>query len=278
MAVKWVAAVSVFAGISHVAVAAQPLELMVKATTAADPLTLRVRSIDAHGEPHPAPWPTTPEVRWLFVRVSGTQENRDATNLGEVDVDGARRVMPAAAGTALVGVDLQTTLEEWSPEDASEFGRLSGNSSFCQHDPISVRHSVSATAVVKIEPSAADARPISNHASMSKSGQSAEIRPLMDPTLIQGGDLAVRVYVGGEAVAKAQVRAVHATTKTVQTVQADSKGIAVVNVDLAGDWRIEFHTLVQLDEHWQATSSSLTFVARGAEPVAAAATILEVQP
>jgi hypothetical protein len=254
------------------------LELAATATTAAEPLVLRVRAVEPDGSARQVPWPQTADVRWLFVRVSGTQENRDAANLGNVDADDARRVMPAAAGTALVGVDLHTTLETWPPDYANAFARRCGNDVLCLQESISVRHSVSASTVVEITPSPHDAaRPTSNHAAMSKSGQQAEIRPLMDPTKIQGGDLAVRVYVGGEGVAGAVVRAMHAATGAMQTIKADGKGIAVVNVDRGGEWRIEFHTLVPLGESWQATSSTLTFTATGSVRDAAASAA-EVKP
>lgn len=265
-------------GAMHTAHAAQPIELRATATTSSEPLTLRVRAVEPDGTSRETSWPATSEVRWLFVRVSGTQENRDAANLGEIDADGARRVLPAAAGTALVGVDLHTTLEEWNAEYATRFARACGNESLCLDHTLSVRHSVSAATVVEIASAVQDASgPTTNHAAMSKSGQSAEIRPLMDPTRIQGGDLALRVYVGGEGVTGAQVRAVHTLSGSVQTVNADAKGIAIVNVDRAGEWRIEFHTLIPMDEHWQATSSTLTFVARGKDP-APATTRAEVQP
>ncbi|MBU6412496.1 MAG: DUF4198 domain-containing protein [Planctomycetes bacterium] len=259
---------------THAALAAQPLALHVVASTVAEPLVLRVRSIDESRE---IAWPHAADIRWLFVRVSGTQENRDSNELGNVDTDGARRVMPGAAGTALVGVDLHTTLEEWSAAEANAFAAKCRLDAVCLNKPISVRHSVSAASIVPIAPSPADPQqPRNNQAATSKSGQSAEIRPLMDPTLISGGDLAVRVYVGGEAVAGAQVRAIHASSGHIQTAQADSKGIAIFNVDLPGDWRIDFHTLVSLGEVWQATSSTLTFLAKGSNISAEAGT--EVKP
>lgn len=226
---------------------------------------LRARSVGSDGSARARAWPTSDQVSWLFVRVSGTQENRDASTVGHADADGAMRIMPGAGGTALVGVDLVMTQEEWSAAEANAFALKCGQENACFKESVHVRHAVSAATVVEIAHEPGDAS--SNHAAMSKSGLATEIRALMDPVLIRGGDCAFRVYVGGDAVPGALVRGVHAKSGAVHTVRADRKGIAIINVDAPGEWRIEFDTLLEREGQWQATSSTLTFQARGKEVI-----------
>ena len=101
----------------------------------------------------------------------------------------------------------------------------------------------------------------------AKRGERAEIRPLMDPTTLApepGGILPVRVYAEGDAVPGALVIATHLPTGTQHRVNADNKGIAILPLDAAGAWRLEFHTLSPAprddpDADWVAYSATLTF-------------------
>lgn len=264
------------------AYAAPVLELSATAGHSHEPLVLKVGSVGAEGAIQSVPWPESQRVAWLFVRVSGTQENRDAQTLGSIDADGARRVMPGAAGVALVGCDLVPSSEMWTADQANAFARVCGEEDLCFKDNILVHHSISAACLTQVAAAPGDqARFRSNTAATGKSGQASEIRPLMDPLAIEGGDLAFRVYVGGEAVPRAAIRAVHVESGVVQSVQADAKGIGVVRVDLPGAWRLEFHTITAIPdsqvESWQATSCTLTFSARGVQQATATANH-EVKP
>lgn len=259
------------------ATGAETLELRASAAHASEPLAMRVYAVERDGTTRAHPWPRADQIAWLYVRVGGTQENRDSSNIGEVDGDGARRVMAGAPGAALVGVDLKPTREVWSAEQAHAFAALCGKADNCFKDSVTVSHAVSAATVTNVAGEAGV--PVIDEAPLSKSGQQTEIRPLMHPTKVRGGVLAVRVYVGGESIPGAQVRAVHIRSGAVQEVQADGKGIASVRIDEAGGWRLEFHTMFQVGEGWQATSCTLTFDALGAERVDPPASAgVEVRP
>lgn len=256
-----------------------PVELSATAMTAKDPMALRLRAIQPDHTAITIPWPEKESIRWLYIRVSGTQENRDSTNLGQPDSDGAQRLMPPAPGTALIGLDLRTTADMWSADQANQFAQLCRSEPHCFQDSIRVLHTFSATTIIPIgaNPTEPSLNP-NNTAATSKSGQASELRPLMDPTAIRGGDLALRAYVSGEGVAGATLTAVHIPSRTVQTVHTDAKGIGIINLNQAGPWRVAFHTLHPVDDHWQATSCTLTFNAQGADAGQISATLPESEP
>lgn len=110
--------------------------------------------------------------------------------------------------------------------------------------------------------------PVPSGVPTTKRGERAEIRPLMDPTTCTGGEpgggvLPVRVYAEGEAVPGAVVIATHLATGTEQRVVARQFGIADLQIDREGAWRIEFTMLYPVphdqEAAWVAYTATLAF-------------------
>lgn len=209
------------------------------------------------------------EVAWFFVRHAGTQENRGAEDAPKPGVDRGVRVPLRGAGVAMIGVDVKPGVEEWEGERLKEFAARAGSKEAAVEGNTRVRRLVSATTLVRVD--GEDGAAERDGTAVSKSGQQVEIRALMDPTATPaGGDMAVRVYVRGEAEKNGAVTAVHVESGTRQEVLADAKGIAGFRMDRGGEWRVEFHVLRALKEDeaaWMAASATLTFLAPAAVPL-----------
>lgn len=230
-------------------------------TTPSQPITL------SYPSPTASEFPAAPA--WFFVRLAGTQENRDATNATAPSPDGTLALPLPLAGVALIGLDLPTETSEWDAQTFTTFAQSAGRHDLCPTTPSTVEHRISAATIVRIsnEANSAGNAP-SDPTATSKAGLAAEIRPLMDPSALGvGSDLPIRIYIDGDAVAAARVSATHEATGTIINAATDSKGIATVRIDHAGKWTIRFHTITELtaekDPHpvWRATSGSLTFAA-----------------
>jgi len=207
----------------------------------------------------PLPWPA--DAHWLFIRTAGTQENRSNADLPKPGSLDAAPLTLEVPGAALIGLDLAPRLSTWSPEAFTTFAAAAGNADLCPTSPTLVEHLVSAAALLRITPAGAHATPDST--ATSKSGQSVEIRPLMDPTtLLPGSTLAVRLYLLGDALPHATLTAHHAATGTTLTTKADAKAIANLTIAHAGHWRLELHTIQPITDSpaaFRAGSASLTF-------------------
>ena len=179
-----------------------------------------------------------PLARWFFVRIAGTQQNRNGDEAPQAD--GAQKVSVDAPGpgVAMIGLDLPARAEEWSAERIAEFRGLAGRGAI--EKPATVTRLVSATTLVRVTDAQGDTG--GDGTATTKAGQKVEIRALMDPTAVKPGfDLAVRAYVEGDGVANAKVIATHVESGAVQTVVCDQKGIGHFTVERAGVWRLEFH-------------------------------------
>jgi len=213
---------------------------------------------------------------WFFIRLAGTQENRDASNTPAATRDGTLSLTLPLAGVALMGLDLAPQTSQWTLDVLHAFALSTGHADLCPTAAATVEHRISAATLVRVTTDSGEARP--DATATSKSGLAAEIRPLMDPTTLGvGSDLPLRLYVDGEAVADARITASHAATATTRSASTDARGIASIRIDHPGPWTLEFHTLTPLtdpaDPHprWRAASASLTFSAPVALPPADAA-------
>jgi hypothetical protein len=196
-------------------------------------------------------WPENP--RWFFVRLAGTQDNRSADE-GAAPQAGLPTVTPAVPGVAMIGLDLQETIEAWT---AGQFAPASAYPGGVAR----VRVLRSATALLRVQN--AEGSPVHDTTATSKSGQNVEIRPLMDPTtMLPGSDLPVRVYVQGVAAPYASVAAAHRLSGLRFEVNADAKGIAILPVTEAGDWTIHTRWISPPgpeQDHWAVSLATLTF-------------------
>jgi len=225
------------------ALAQNALFVMPDQFSLAEGATARVRALA--GQPAaaaPRPWP---EVRWLFSRSPGVQENLEDTKAapGE-DFLG---VPTGRAGVTVIGLDLPpTTLalssEEWSafvaehvltvPEARSVAGDGRG---------VRIRQIASAKTLIRIR--ADDGPGVSSAEAMSKAGLKAEIRPGADPTRLRvGSDLPLVVYADN-IKRKARVTATALSGEAAQTVDIGAGGMAVIRITHTGIWRIAFHFL-----------------------------------
>jgi len=215
---------------------------------------------ETNGKLAPREWPG--EIAWYFVRLAGTQENRGAEDAPKPEGNGVRVPLPRA-GAAMVGLDLPAREREWTPDELAAFASKAGIRA--PGVASTVRHAVSATTLVRVD--AAFGSPAPDVTPTSKSGQGAEIRPLMDPTSMPSPcDVPVRVYAEGDGVANAEVIVTHEGTGESRRVRADSKGIALATIDRAGRWRVEVSVLRPPEKDskvWRAWSASLTFESPG---------------
>lgn len=187
---------------------------------------------------------------WLFVRTEATQWNLEAP---EATLDAGGSIgSPLASDTVhRVGVDLrveQATVDSIDFESANR--RLSATwigpasaSRIRAGDRIVVRHARSASAILRL-PGTGAPSPVAT----AKTGQAAEIRPLMDPTALDpGSDLPFRLYAGGSPVAGARVLGTPPSGEPVLSNRTDSAGIGSIRVSRSGRWRLEFH-VARLDK------------------------------
>lgn len=101
----------------------------------------------------------------------------------------------------------------------------------------------------------------------AKTGQAAEIRPLMDPTVLElPSDVALRLYTGEVKVERASFIATHINSGAALRFEANESGIANLRLDRSGTWRVEVHCLAPPGEPdhgtWTLYSSVLMFQTR----------------
>ena len=209
------------------------------------------------------------QVRWLFVRTTGTQKNFEPAEIARAV--GAGGLIAATTGTepvSVVGIDLKPAVISVTGRDLKAFlntrtalGLESGGvRGINANRTYRVRRIESATTLVRVP--GADAAP--SAAAQGKTGQAVEIRPLADPTVLRaGGDLPIRVYVGGAKQAGARVLATNVIKGATREVLTDAEGTATFTVNGDGPWRIEFHHAEPLARDsgadWVIYSATLTF-------------------
>lgn len=215
-------------------------------------------------------WPER-EIKWVFERADGTQRNQDTLPAAGTAKDHASITL-RQEGVTMIGLDFKprdvTLNEAQLGELLKRFPDVSADrkSDAAAKPGTRVRHESSATALIRSvdsnEPSAI---------ATSKSGQRAEIRPFLDPTLMKiGGDLPLKVYADGDKAAGARVRIVPPQGDPIEQLSNPS-GMVTIAIGASGVWRVEMEQLI-LAKHepevdWVFYTSSLTFEvpAAGAE-------------
>ena len=194
---------------------------------------------------------------WCFLRVAGTQENRDSLDVPAANPNPPDAAIEASvpigqwplqhAGTALVGIDLAPVLVtgqtdsivKWAASHVAkpkDLPPLAGAHTRVLH----VRSVKSLVSIARADGETEGA----SGTSTSKSGQRVEIRPLMDPVTASIGSIVpCRVYALGDSLPGSIYTATHLPTGRVQRVETNDKGIGHFTVDAPGEWVVEFHHL-----------------------------------
>ncbi len=215
-------------------------------------------------------------VRWLFVRVAGTQKNMTGGDLSPVD-DGKAVELPLEhAGATLIGVDavgpvtevpgaqLAATLRQTNTADRAEIVERGG--------AVRVRRVNSSKALINV--AAADAGDGEADGGMgenetgpsgvpqSKTGQAAEIRLAVDPLRAKvGSDIPFRVYINGSSRGDVAVTATP-PAGAAQTITTNASGMGVMNVSGTGAWLLRFRYAEEAKEEgvdWTIYNGALTF-------------------
>lgn len=221
----------------------------------------------ADAAPEPVAWPA--RVAWLFLRAGGSQDNRyEIAPIGGGAESRVALTMPAV-GCAMIGVDftpeiIVLTGEQFAAALAART-RIAPDDALRAREQVRVRHIRSAKALIRVAPAGGEPESfVDASTAVSKSGQVVEIRPFNDPTLIPpGGDLPMRMYVGGDALGHPRVRGTHAASgASSEPAPATTPGLPISE---AGPWRVEFHHAAPLtgdpEADWVFYTATLTFSA-----------------
>jgi hypothetical protein len=222
----------------------------------------------------PLPWPGEEESAWVFERDDHVQRNADVR---AADGPGGRTVLvsPARPGGMALGLDLRPRDVEVAGGDLATFAaaRISPReisprvSARLARPVLAVRRFESTKLVLRSEAPGSARSP--SPTILSKTGQQAEIRFLMDPTATPiGGDIGVRVYAMGRGWEGARVIATNLGTGASQAFSADAHGIGSFTLDAPGTWLVEFHAIVEprgADEPLSLYSASAVFHAPAQE-------------
>lgn len=195
-------------GLSQVSNGDEPLYLM-PADFAPAQVSVPVRLVVGQS---PVPWSSAP-ASYLFVKTTSTQENQDDA-ASWIASDGTFVAPLVGGGPAMIGVDFR---------------------------PRTVRGKTVHRTAVTLVRGRMDGNQPDGAVTTSRSGLTAEIRPMIDPTRFQGGDLAFRVYAGGEAAESGTLLAVSASGKRA-TVTLDPKGFGHFTPQERGLWKLTFKT------------------------------------
>lgn len=223
----------------------------------------------------PVAWPAQ-QVRWFFYRAAGEQENQDEVRPVRSE-ENFVTVPLAHADVAVIGLDLKPVLRTLASEDfrrladraqpaaaAGSADRQAGLQLPAQGVQVRVRQIESAKLLVRVIGD--DGRREPSATAMSKTGQKAEIRLLADPTVSGlGSDIPVRVYIDGDKVPGARVRATAVAGASVRDFVTDSSGFGFFRLDEEGLWRLHFEYLRPLKDDpqadWELYVGTLTFEA-----------------
>jgi hypothetical protein len=199
----------------------------------------------------PLAWSDHP-ASWCFLRVAGSQENRDAVpGIAPGGVAGAPAEVPLEhAGVTMIGVDFApTTARLTHPQLQETLSRLVTDE---QRDrvlagvpndrPVNVRLFQSAKSLVRVGPKDPGApQPPDAQTTGSKSGQFNEIRVLLDPLeSLVGSDITVRFHAEYEKAAATRGVATNLDTGNAQAFVSDSSGIGLFHMNEPGRWRVDF--------------------------------------
>ena len=214
-----------------------------------------------------SPWPAD-QLKWFFVRAEGTQANRDTIQATDRDKNIAV-VTISRPGVTMIGFDYKPAIKVLPGTDLALF--LAQNVTGADADPavlqlmprrVRVRRIESATTMIRVP--AKDGQIHSSAIALSKTGLSAEIRPMFDPTILSvGSDLPVKIYV--PAAKKVSIKVQATTVEGNKTVEktTDATGATYFRITHPGKWRLEFHHAQKLENDaaadWMIHSGTLTF-------------------
>ncbi|HMQ15733.1 MAG TPA: hypothetical protein PKC49_07145 [Phycisphaerae bacterium] len=226
--------------------------------------------------PAPVAWPA--DVAWLFSRSPGVQENLESAAPA---ADGLISVLTGRIGVTVIGLDLPPSeialsAGEWESFRRARLPRMRVAESAAGREAIRIRHVRSAKTLVRVrEAGIADNASAGGESSgapsaeaVSKTGQKAELRPLMDATRLRvGDDLAICVYADNIRRRNVRVTAVSVSAGAEQRVDVGEGGLANVRITHAGPWRIVCYIAEAADAAVPADivlySATLTFEAEG---------------
>jgi hypothetical protein len=229
------------------------------AAAAHDAVRLSFRS-PSDGKFEPIAWPV---VDRLFIRADGGQKNRHDVTPSQPDGDGLTLVL-TTRGANLVGADIRDAVERIpAAELRTLLERAGGKIAATIPDAGEIRVRFVRSAATLLRVSSGDAPREPSAVATSKTGQKAEIRPLMDPTTAAvGSDLPFRVYVDGSKVEGVKVRATIAEATAVERT-TDAGGSLFFPVSAAGVWRLEFAHAKPLERDdaadWAVYVGTITF-------------------
>ncbi|NUQ50201.1 MAG: hypothetical protein HUU27_09835 [Phycisphaerae bacterium] len=199
--------------------------------------------------PAPVAWPAA--VAWLFSRSPGVQENLESAAPA---ADGLVSVPTGRIGVTVVGLDLPPdeiilSAGAWESFRRAHLPRMRVAESAAERETIRVRHIRSAKSLVRVREAgaggasaAAASADAPSAEAVSKTGQKAELRPLMDATRLRvGDDLALCVYADNVRRTGVRVTAVSVAAGAEQRVDVGEGGLANVRITHAGPWRIVCH-------------------------------------
>jgi hypothetical protein len=212
-------------------------------------------------------WPTN-ELEWFFWRGDGKQENRQT--LAPATPQLRSVAVRAYPGVTVIGLNKKPVAVEASGTELAAF--LSANVAGMKEDPAvrklsaqltaKLRRFESATTMVRV--ATGDVRDLHSAVAQNKTGQTAEIQALFDPTRLRAGaDLPVRVHLRGTKQAGAQVRATCLAGGRSEERITDPTGSTYFRITQPGAWRIEWHHAEPLAgdpaADWVLYTATLTF-------------------
>lgn len=209
------------------------------------------------------------EIRWFFVRIAGTQENRSEIQPANPQEDFVR-VPLELGGVALIGLDMRPVVASMTRNEFAAFlkrrvdPKEGTKVEEAAEGKVRVRWVQSAKTLVRVQAGEEGIAPSAT--ATSKAGQAVEICPLFDPTLIQvGSDLPLRAYLEGSPMAGVKVRA--SSLGVTQNAITDANGFCHLTITQPGVWRVEFHYAQPLkgdaEADWVLYSATLTFKVPG---------------
>lgn len=227
----------------------------------------------------PADW-REQHVRWLFVRVAGTQKNMTADDLSPIDDGKAVELPLELAGATLIGLDLVAPVAETPGERVATALRQTNAAEMAdaveRGGPVRVRWVNSSKALINV--TTADAGDGDGDGEgtggkgenetgpsgvpQSKTGQAAEIRLAADPLRAKvGSDIPFRIYINGSSRGDVAVTATP-LAGTAQTITTNASGMGVMKVSGAGQWLLHFRYAEESKEEgvdWTVYYGALTF-------------------
>lgn len=230
-----------------------PVFLRVEPESSGARAVLRFESADGGDLPH-----ERSPIDDLFVRRAGEQENFSSADAGTAILT----INTPARDALMVGVEFRTVRKTFIVKELHQLAAPPAAALLAdvQRGRETLDVTLAASGTTLLRPVGFDG-PF--EVAMSKTGQRAELRPLLDPTAIRPpGDLPLVVYA--DTIRRPGVRLVaHSPTHAERSYTTDAAGIAHVRIDRPGRWRIGFSLLDYSDDPfggaWTLFTGSLSF-------------------